>query len=268
MQAIKKIPQAVIDNLIRPSSFELLATILRNHIALGELGAAEIGANEIIRFVGGFSIQFNASLGIETNPGVTQSEVPVHHQANMIKDSTGQPIRLQASNGAVFKIDSVLDEFVSYFGVDATGMYSSPPAIVKQSGTMATVLKTEPDLSELNSLYEKIYPDFLTRLSLGSGMPAIDETTVYLAPTNKAFDILPTPSREKSVEPSNFGATSFLLGHGLGTYDQKAQVVRSVDGFNISIKGDRASNARIEKRICAQNGCVWLIGRWLDPIFL
>lgn len=221
----------------------------------------------MIRFVGGFSIQFNGSLGIESNPGTTKSEVPVHHQANLIKDETGQPIRLQASNGAVFKIDNVLDEFVTYFGIDTPGKSATPPPIVKQSGTIDMVLKNEPELSELNSLYEKLDPDFLTRLSLGSELPGVDQKTVYLAPNNAAFDILPGAAREKFTEPSNFGATSFLLGHGLGTYDQNAGVVRSVDDFNITIKGDRASNARIEKRICVENGCVWLIGRWLDPIF-
>ncbi|KXT13684.1 hypothetical protein AC579_8118 [Pseudocercospora musae] len=261
--AIKKLPKSIIDNLIRPSSFELLSTILRNHIALGELGDAEIGANEVIRFVGGFSIQFDASLGIESNPGTTKSEIPVHHQANLLKDKSGQPIRLQASNGAVYKIDSLLDEFATYFGIDAPGTSNGTPPLQTSAGTMDTVLRTDPGLSELNALYKKLDPDFLTRLSLSSKTPL-----VYLAPSNAAFDLLPAAAREKFTEPSNFGATSFLLRHGLGTYDPKAGMVRSVDGFNVTIKGDRASNARIQKRICVENGCVWLVGRWLDPIFL
>ncbi|EME82344.1 uncharacterized protein MYCFIDRAFT_203985 [Pseudocercospora fijiensis CIRAD86] len=267
-KALKKLPKPILDTLIRPSSFELLSTILRNHIVLGELGDAEIGANEVIRFVGGFSIQFDASFGIQSNPGLTKTDVPIHNQANLIKDETGQPIRLQASNGAVFKIDNLLDEFVTYFGTDASKS-DSLPQITKQSGTMDTVLKnSEPSLSELNSLYEKVYPDFLTRLSLRSNAPDVNQQTVYLAPNNAAFDILPAAAGEKAAEPSNFGATTFLLGHGLGTWDQKAGVVRSVDGFNISVKGDRAGNARVEKRVCVENGCVWVVGRWLDPIFI
>ncbi|KXS99138.1 hypothetical protein AC578_9817 [Pseudocercospora eumusae] len=271
-EALKKLPKPILENLTRPSSFELLSTILRNHIALGELGAAEIGSNEIITFVGGFSIQFDASLAIDSNPGTTKTEIPIHHQANLIKDnSTGQPVRLQASNGAVFKLDNLLDEFLTYFGLDASNNDGGLPKIVEQAGnlTMDKVLEQEPQLSELYSLASTLWPDFLTRLSLRGGEHDDDDAkrTVYLAPSNAAFDVLPAAAREKFTEPSNFGATSFLLGHGLGTFDEGAGVVRSVDGFNITIMGDRASNARVEKRICVENGCVWVVGRWLDPIF-
>lgn len=185
----------------------------------------------------------------------------------MIKDKSGQPARLQASNGAVYKLDSLLDEFGTYFGVDAPGKYYSPPPVQKQSGTMASILNTTAELSQLNALWQKLNPDFLTRLELGSDAPGGDDKTVYLAPSNAAFDALPGPGRAKAMQASNFGTTSFLLGHGLGSYDQKARVVKSVNGFDIQIHGGLANNARIEKRICGENGCVWIVGRWLDPIF-
>lgn len=44
-------------------------------------------------------------------------------------------------------------------------------------------------------------------------------------------------------------------------------VLRSVSGFNITLNGGMANNARVEEVICAENGCVWVIGRWLDPVF-
>ncbi|EKG11291.1 hypothetical protein MPH_11636 [Macrophomina phaseolina MS6] len=44
-------------------------------------------------------------------------------------------------------------------------------------------------------------------------------------------------------------------------------VLRSVSGFNITINEGRVNNARVEEIICAENGCVWIVGRWLDPVF-
>lgn len=159
----------------------------------------------------------------------------------------------------------MFDPFITYYGEDFPG--EALPSITKVPGTMADILRQHQNLTMLTPILQQIDPDFVSRLSLYSKDPAVNKRTVYLAPSNDAFLFLPASAQQSAVQPSNGGASGSLLKFGLGEYDEGGLWVRSTYCLNITVDRGRANNAGVQERICAENGCVWLVGRWLDPLF-
>ena len=239
--------------------------MLINHIAPGDLSAQYLQAG--VHAIGGFDISFSPVGEVATNPGLDTSNQATAKPASLVKSEDGLPVRIPASNGAIYEIDHVLNGLFTYFGSDEPAADNTLPEIVWQHGTMRDVLEQSPALSTLKDIWEEINPDFLTRLSLTSEKAGVSEKTLYLAPGNAAFEVLPEQALHKTIQPSNFGLSDFLLAFGLGTVDDAGTSVKSTSQFDIVLSNGRANNARIEQRICAENGCVWVLGRWLDPLF-
>ncbi|KAI5359423.1 Putative FAS1 domain-containing protein [Septoria linicola] len=264
--AFANVSEATFAALTAQTSYALLHSLLINHIAPGNLDPSDLENG--IRAIGGFDISFVAGDDIRTNAGVSNVADDIAGQARLVKGEDGRPTRIAASNGVVYLIDHVLDGMYTYFGSDVGSDGDTLPDVENRPGTMLDVLKGTPELSTLYDLWQDIDPDFLDRLSLSPEDSSMARNDVYLAPSNAAFDDLPEEALHKVRQPSNAELSEFLLGFGLGEFSEGEAVVKSVkSGFEISIHGDRANNARVEGRICAENGCVWVLRRWLDPLF-
>lgn len=246
-------------------AYDLLLTLLRNFVLPGTLTPDEIIPRKGLQAIEGFTFDIGTDGAILTNEGMTQSTVPINKQANLILDANGRPVTDVASNGIIYKIDKMLDPLITYFGEDAPGQ--ALPPVTRQPGSMANILRQHTDLTLLSPILDQVDPGFVDRLSLYSMDTAVNRRTVYLAPSNTAFEVLPASIGQSVTQPSNHGANSFLLEFGLGEHVEGSPLVQSRSGFNITIDGGRANNAGVQERICADNGCVWLLGRWLDPLY-
>ncbi|KAK4501186.1 hypothetical protein PRZ48_006993 [Zasmidium cellare] len=213
--------------------------------------------NPGLEAVGGFIFDIETDGSIQTNEGVTRSAAPNKKQANIIFDQSGRPVTIPASNGVIYLINKMLDPLITYFGEDAPG--TDLPPITRQPGTMADVLRQHPGLTTLTSALDQIDPEFVDRLSLYSTDPRVNERTVYLAPSDAAFQVLPASVAQAITAPSKY--------FGLGDYVEGNPFVQSGLGFNITLDTGQANNAGVQERICADNGCVWLLRRWLDPMY-
>lgn len=186
-------------------------------------------------------------------------------QASLVQTSAGEFDCTPSSNGRVCKIDGVLDGFLTYFGEDVGGESSDLPPVQEEEGSIEDIIANSNSLSTLNSVLQRIDSDFLGRLS---GDTNAQQSTVYLAPGNAAFEALPEEGMSKLFQPSNDGLSSFLVEFGFGKMDDGSQVLVSDKSFNIPIRGTQVLNAQVTNRICTKSGkeCVWVIGRLLDPL--
>ncbi|KAF2211825.1 hypothetical protein CERZMDRAFT_42723 [Cercospora zeae-maydis SCOH1-5] len=273
--AFENVSQETMQTLQRPQSYQLLYHILINHIAPGTPTFSDLQEQGAVHTIGGFDISFDAQGTLLTNANTTsEPERSANHQATLVKGQDGQPTRIPASNGAIFMIDHVLDGLYTYFGVDepAPDDQKQRPDPIEHSGTMRDIIDSTPELSTLKETLHNLGADFPSRLSLTSSDMQVNNRTVYLAPSNDAFDILPSAATEKALQPSNYDLSAFLLRFGMGEVEGSnreagTMKVKSDTGFDIMVEGSRANNARVEKRVCAENGCVWVVSRWLDPLW-
>lgn len=262
--AFEGLSHGFIDILTAPPAYELLAAVLRSHVIQGNYSFVDLTypGGRTLEAVEGFTVTFAEDGDIFTNDGLTESAKMRASQATLDLSGHGY---VPASNGGIYRIDNVLAFFETYFGIDKK-TDALPPKRTR-SGTMADVLKENPNLSTLRKTLEEDEPELVERLSLFEEKEGDNRRTVYLAPSNAAFEVLPGGADEKATQQSNDEATSYLLSFGLGTYEDGSKVVQSDSGFNITVDGGMANNAKVQDRVCTDNGCVWIMGRWLDPFY-
>ncbi|KAG5999073.1 hypothetical protein E4U43_002300 [Claviceps pusilla] len=273
-RALAALPPTTLARLARPSSYELLVALLRTHLTDavdGRLLSADKLLSRNLTSVEGFQLAVGPDGSIVSNPGLLKSDPdnqPLSApQASLVRSKPSGPFlpAIQAANGAIFKIDAVINPFATYFGRDRPSPNNAAlPAVQPRkdkSATMADVLSSDPDLSALHTILAAVAPDFLQRLALfshdvGSKNPA-NVSTVFLAPAN-AF----TRSKVDSASrPFNAGLSRELLTGGFGEihHDQIAKAA-------IAVQGDMVGNAKVVRRVKARNGEVWITKRWLDPM--
>lgn len=255
----------MLSGLTSPQSYQLLKAILNTHFATGYLSDADLEGGLTVKAIEGYTLTFDSDGGITTNAATLNKSIPA--EAHLIRNADGNPACTPASNGRICKIDNILDGFRTYFGQDAARESADDlPPVTFSPGTMKDIIQNNNELTTLASALKEINPGFLTRLSLSS--EEYENTTVYLAPSNAAFDSLSADPYPSLVQPSNADLSDSLLRFGFGRLEDQ-EILRSERGFNITLTGGRAGNALITERICADsgNGCVWVIGRLLDPLF-
>ncbi|KAF9773177.1 hypothetical protein IL306_009083 [Fusarium sp. DS 682] len=262
-EAIAKVP-GLAEKLTTATGYPLLAALLRTHILPGKLGPHDLYSKNIIA-VEGFSVHTSPNGDIITNSGLTKSDVRAGTQAKLLKDGRGKPVRISASNGVVYKIDNILDPFLTYFGEDSAKSHRSLPAIKHSpSKTMKDILAADPQTSRARELLNIVAPWFPNdRLDIGfSGHRAKENSkVVFLVPSNEALKYF----TKKAEAPGNADATRFFLMAGFGRMDGRH--IKGRAGFKLKVEGGRVMNAKVEKRECGSNGCVWRIGRAIDSIY-
>ncbi|KAK4616183.1 hypothetical protein CLAFUW4_10469 [Fulvia fulva] len=263
-QALQKLPSTVIEQLQEPASFPLLEQILYTHVIQADLRAQDFGSNKQFRTAGQSTLGFDRSGCVTSNAGLTRTAAPQYCQARIV-NQRNSPLR--ASNGAVYKIDGLIDGLITFFGEDAGGRM---PSISYESGTVQDVLARDSELSTLNRLYTDIAPSYLVRLGLyDADRQGGKKKWIYLAPSNTAFEALPQGAMEAMMAPATNPFSSFTLGFGLvNNYSQRMPMqATSTTGFNITIADGKVNNARVEKKTCVDNACIWHIGRLIDPVY-
>lgn len=243
-------------------NYPLLLALIRTHITEGYISPDRVRSSSAqLEAVEGFSLAIDSGGRLLTNKDVTNSDIPIASQANLEKSAP-----IPASNGIIYKIDNLLDPYITYFGEDSPS--GSTTNVQKRAGSMSDYVNVEPSLTRLAAVLERVNPDFLhTRLDQS---PDGQETT-FFAPSNTAFELLPETAMEKAMESGNSVLTSWLLEFGLTSGGGGGATVfqSQKSGFNITmgLKGRKVSNAKVEQRICLDNGCVVVVGRWLDPLY-
>ncbi|KAF5580343.1 hypothetical protein FPCIR_10678 [Fusarium pseudocircinatum] len=196
---------------------------------------------------------------------LTKTDVRAGTQARLLKDKRGNPIRVPASNGVVYKIDNILDPLLTYFGEDSARNHRTLPTIKHSpSKSMKDILAADPETSRARELLYTVAPWFpRDRLDMSFSGRRTKENSkvVYLVPSNEALK-----SFTKTAEaPGNADATRFFLMAGFGKMDAKH--IKGRAGFKLEVEGGRVMNAKVEKRECGSNGCVWRIGRVIDSVY-
>ncbi|KAL1636909.1 hypothetical protein SLS56_001006 [Neofusicoccum ribis] len=195
-EAFSQIPQEVMSLLIQPPSYELLLALLRTHIAQGYLSPSSLLTDSPIETIQGFTLTFANSTDttIATNANMTPSsaspaDLSTNPPPSLLHNPQGHPLTTPASNGLLYKTTHLLPPFPTYFGADAptASPPSRPPASL--APTMASILEAHPALSTLAAALRRINPAFVARLALFAADG--DEATVFLAPGDAAWAVLP-----------------------------------------------------------------------------
>lgn len=244
-------------------AYPLFEAIVRTHIAEGLFTSANITSGPV-EAIEGFPLSAVASNN-------TDAVVVVNDQAEIVAVDTF------ASNGVVHQLDQVLNPFTAYFGISNA---STPPQATEAQGTVADILLTDERLTSVRDVLLALQPDLVrTRLSLArpGGAPQI-----FAAPSYDAFAAAPPGTAASSTAPSNQALSLLLYGFGLLDTDARfadldfsagpLRIASAFTGINVTVSQAGAAtflnNAAIQEQVCGSNGCVWLVDRILDPLYL
>lgn len=263
-KAINKIAPAVVEALTAAPAYPIFESIIRTHIAEGYVTSADVVSASPFEAIEGFPISATAVGG--------EQAILVNNQAQIVAVDTF------ASNGVIHQIDQVLNPYTDYFGISNT---TAPPTTSETDGTVADILLGDERLTTIRDILQALTPDFVsTRLALAKagGTPQI-----FAVPSNDAFVGLPDNTVDASVAPSNQALSLQLYSFGLLDTDARfadldfsggpVSVASTFTGINVTasqVAGGATflNNAGIQEQVCASNGCVWLLDRILDPLYL
>ncbi|GME65861.1 hypothetical protein GTA08_BOTSDO00201 [Neofusicoccum parvum] len=286
-EAFSQIPQEVVSLLIQPPSYELLLALLRTHIAQGFLSPSSLLTDSPIETIQGFTLTFthptnSTDTTIATNANTTPSsaspaDLSTNPPPSLLHNPQGHPLTTPASNGLLYKTTHFLPPFPTYFGADAPASPPAPPP-ASLAPTMASILETHPALSTLAAALRRVNPAFVARLALFAA-DGDDGQTVFLAPGDAAWAALPAGAGASAVQPSNEGASAWLLGFGLGEVvveggaelrgreaegEEKCDLVFGVWGWR-EVCGHGGGRAVEKREVSVRNegdGCDWRFGVW------
>lgn len=183
-----------------------------------------------------------------------------------------------ASNGVIHQIDQVLNPYTPYFGVSNT---TNSPTTSETDGTVADILLKDERLTIVRDIFQVLSPDFISRrlaLAEASGI-----SQILAIPSNDAFAGLPNDTIESSIAPSNQPLSLQLYSFGLLDTDVRfadldfsggpISVASTFTGINVTVSqvtggATFINNAGIQEQVCGSNGCVWVVDRVLDPLYL
>lgn len=244
-------------------AYPILESIIRTHVAEGFVTSTDIISASPVVAIEGFPLAAQSTGG---------GSIFVNGQAQVVAVDTF------ASNGVVHQIDQVLNPFTAYFGVSNA---TTAPPTSDTDGSIADILLNDERLTNIRDVLLALQPDFVQgrlRLSAPGAAPQI-----FAAPSNDAFTAAPAGTVESSMAPSNQPLSLQLFSFGLLNADTRladfdlsagpVQVASAFTGINVTMSttSDGAiflNNAAIQAQVCGFNGCVWIVDRILDPLYL
>lgn len=260
--ALSKLPESFRTKLTSPEAYPLLAAVLRTHI-LNETRKPDELLGGSFTAIEGFQIDVSDSGAVTSNKGISGT---AGTQAQVQFDGD-KPSTVDASNGIIYRIDNVIDPFITFFGEDAANADSHlSPATEARDKTMRDIVFSDDNLSRAREILQVIDPMFINdrlALSYTGDREGENNQTVWLAPSNEALQLF----GERAEAPGNADASKFFLESGFGKVQGGETGVVGRAGFEYMVDGDRVANARVEMRTCGKNGCVWRIGRALDTFY-
>ncbi|KAJ0118934.1 hypothetical protein J7T55_013190 [Diaporthe amygdali] len=183
-----------------------------------------------------------------------------------------------ASNGVIHQIDQVLNPYTPYFGISNT---TNSPTTSETDGTVADILLKDERLTIVRDIFQVLSPDFISRRLALAEAGGISQ--ILAIPSNDAFAGLPNDTIESSIAPSNQPLSLQLYSFGLLDTDVRfadldfsggpISVASTFTGINVTasqVTGGATfiNNAGIQEQVCGLNGCVWVVDRVLDPLYL
>ncbi|KAL4738857.1 Fasciclin-domain-containing protein [Aspergillus similis] len=286
-EAWAKIPPAIFDVLMTQQAYPLTEALLRTHIIEARLTAANLVSLEgTDTGVGGISTslqlsntteQFHRGILTKTVQGYyidcitsTSGKILIDDQAAIVQAD------IVADNGLIHAIDQIIDPFLIYGGGPSNR--TTAPTTEITNLTIAAFLQKDSRLSTSLKLLSTNSPDTLRRLSKQS-----DSKQFFVAPQNQAYDLMPTilPVFHTLVAPYK-GPFNTLLWQA-GWVDSDAErfaslnfsdavsVASDVTGLNLTVTQENDAifimNAGLVTQVETANGYLWIVDRWLDPLY-
>jgi hypothetical protein len=162
----------------------------------------------------------------------------------------------------------------------------------QEDKTMTDLALAEPQLSQWSGIMKEVLSAILKRLGDRRGPEGVACKTPHsfaALPVNEAFSHLPSNYTQLLRAPFNFALSSHLLAWGISvptcvTFQDIMSAIKNQGSFkvyshradmNLTItetpKGSgelMINNARVlMANRCAGNGCIWIVDRFIDPVF-
>ncbi|RAK80205.1 fasciclin domain-containing protein [Aspergillus fijiensis CBS 313.89] len=285
-----KIPSAIYDILLTQPAYPLIEALLRTHIIEARLTAAELASVSADSAVGGIATalqlsnttaQFHRGVLTKTVQGYyidattsANGTVRLDDQAAIVKAD------LPADNGLIHEIDQLVDPFLVYGGGPSNR--TTAPSYESTDLTIGAFVQSDARLVNASQILSVNSPDTIRRLSRQSS-----EKQFFVVPRNEAFELMPTilPVFHTLVSPYKSPFDTLLWQYGWvdsggEQFDSRTLVGKSslsvasdVTGLNITVTREEEDaavfvmNAGLVTQVEAANGFLWIVDRWLDPLY-
>ncbi|MDX1935377.1 MAG: fasciclin domain-containing protein [Capsulimonadales bacterium] len=258
-EAFEKLPQTQRDDLLKPENRAMLRRVLLFHVTRGKMTAADVGR-----------------LAVGTRgPTLAGDELTVT-STEPLKINGAMVVRtdINADNGVIHVIDTVLMP---------TTPSPSGPAVTPTTGTVAPLPNATPLGTMTLTEVASADPQFSTLVTLLKAA-GFDESLskrgplTVLAPTNEAFNKLPSGTVEDLMKPENLTTLQAILKYHLVPGQYVASDVSGLNGQAASTTlrgstlavsttgGVRVNNATVVRPdVGARNGVIHVIDTVLMP---
>ncbi|XRM42670.1 hypothetical protein ABZX51_005879 [Aspergillus tubingensis] len=281
-----KIPDAIFDILMTQQAYPLTEALLRTHIIEAGLTASELVEVSESESAGGISTSLQVSNTTEQYHNGVLTKTVQGYYIDSVTSSNGTVqiddqsaivmANIVADNGLIHAIDQVIDPFLIYGGGPSNRTIA--PTSETTFSTIGEVLKSDSRLVNSSKILFENSPDTLRRLSQQTG-----STQFFVAPQNEAYDLMPTilPIFHTLVAPykSPFNTLMWQYGWldrngdtfaGLN-FSSPITVASDITGLNITVTQTESAifimNAGLVTQVKASNGYLWIVDRWLDPLY-
>ncbi|KAJ9338198.1 hypothetical protein DTO027B5_350 [Paecilomyces variotii] len=281
-----KIPDAIFDILMTQQAYPLIEALLRTHIIEAGLTASELVHVSGSSSAGGISTslqlsntteQFHRGILTKTVQGYyidstnsTNGTVLIEDQAAIVKED------IVADNGFIHEIDQVIDPFLIYGGGPSNR--TAAPTSERTNLTIAEFIQNDSRLVNSSKLLNVNTPDTLRRLAKQYGSKQF-----FVVPQNQAYDLMPTilPVYHTLVAPYKSPFNTLMWQYGWIDsggeifaslqFNSSVSVASDVTGLNLTVTQERDAifimNAGLVTQVEAANGYLWIVDRWLDPLY-
>ncbi|GLA03425.1 hypothetical protein AnigIFM60653_003044 [Aspergillus niger] len=281
-----KIPDAIFTTLMTQQAYPLTEALLRTHIIEARLTASELVKVSESEGAGGISTSLQLSNTTEQyHNGVLTKTVQGYYIDSVISSNGTVQIDDQAAivtanivadNGLIHAIDQVIDPFLIYGGGPSNRTLA--PTSETTNLTIGELLKSDSRLVNSSKILTENSPDTLRRLSKQTG-----SMQFFVAPQNEAYDLMPTilPIFHTLVAPYKSPFNTLMWQYGWLDSDgetfadlnftRPVTVASDVTGLNITVTEEKNAifimNAGLVTQVKAANGYLWIVDRWLDPLY-
>ncbi|PYI03598.1 hypothetical protein BO78DRAFT_409778 [Aspergillus sclerotiicarbonarius CBS 121057] len=263
------------------------AALLRTHIIEAKLTASELVEISGSESAGGIATslqlsntteQYHHGILTKTVQGYyidstnsSNGTVQIDDQAAIVNAN------LVADNGLIHAIDQVIDPFLIYGG-GASNRTTAPTRETTEL-TIGEFLASDSRLVNSSKILFENSPDKLRRLSKQSSPKQF-----FVAPHDEAYDLMPTilPVFHTLVAPYKSPFNTLMWQYGWLDSDGEKfaglnftsplTVASDMTGLNITVTQDNSDavfimNAGLVTQVEASNGYLWIVDRWLDPLY-
>ncbi|GAT28113.1 hypothetical protein RIB2604_02501880 [Aspergillus luchuensis] len=300
-----KIPNAIFDILMTQQAYPLTEALLRTHIIEAGLTASELVKVSESEGAGGISTSLQVSNTAEQYHNGVLTKTVQGYYIDSVTSSNGTVqiddqsaivmANIVADNGLIHAIDQVIDPFLLYGGGPSNRTIA--PTSETTDLTIGEFLTSDSRLVNSSKILFENSPDTLRRLSKQTG-----SMQFFVAPQNEAYDLMPTILpifREFShiVKPQSYWLTSTRTDTLVAPYkspfntlmwqygwldsdgdtfaglnfSSPVTVASDITGLNITVTQEENAifimNAGLVSQVKATNGYLWVVDRWLDPLY-